>query len=172
ISFTAIKGNPKDMAALAGMSWNNPDANSADQDYSKRETIALHIAKQYNTIAVVTGKSDLIAEFTDVTANHAGHPYLARTTGTGCLLGSLLTACLTTDVPKFIAAYEATQFLGETAEKAATLYGVNWPGTFTAHFIDVLGGPISRCVYCLYVEQSTIESRTVLKSTERLSIVD
>src|SRR5699024_703594 len=65
ISFTANKGNPKDMAALAGMSWNNPDANSADQDYSKRETIALHIAKQYNTIAVVTGKSDLIAEFTD-----------------------------------------------------------------------------------------------------------
>ncbi|HLR54765.1 MAG TPA: hydroxyethylthiazole kinase [Pseudogracilibacillus sp.] len=144
ISFTAIKGNPKDMAALAGMSWNNPDANSADQDYSKRETIALHIAKQYNTIAVVTGKSDLIAEFTDVTANHAGHPYLARTTGTGCLLGSLLTACLTTDVPKFIAAYEATQFFGETAEKAATLYGVNGPGTFTAHFIDVLGGPINR----------------------------
>src|SRR5699024_11975960 len=121
ISFTAIKGNPKDMDALAGMSWNNPDANSADQDYSKRETIALHIAKQYNMIAVVTGQSDLIAEFTDVTANHAGHTYLSRTTGTGCLLGSLLTACLTTDVHKFRAAYESTEFVEATAEEATTL---------------------------------------------------
>src|SRR5699024_12829174 len=103
-----------------------------------------HSARQDDTIAVVTGKSAGIAESPDVTATHAGHPYLARTTGTGCLLGCLLTACLTTDVPKCIAAYEASQFFGETAEKAATLYGVNGPGTFTAHFIDVLGGPISR----------------------------
>jgi len=142
ISFTAIKGNPEDMACIADVTWSARDTNSAEQDYTKRESIALRIAKQYNTVAIVTGKADLIAEFSDVTANHTGHPYLARITGAGCLLGSLLTACLTTDTPKFIAAYEAAQFFGDTAEKAATLYGVNGPGTFTPHFIDALGGPL------------------------------
>jgi len=139
IAFTAIKGNAGEMAYLVDIPWKTKVVESLDDDLSKLECIAFGVAKKYDTIAVVTGKVDIIAENKQIITNNTGHEYLTKITGAGCLLGSIITACLTTELPKFISAYEAVQFYGHASETAADQRQVKGTGTFLPTFIDVLG---------------------------------
>src|SRR5699024_6820386 len=139
ISFTAIKGNAGEMAHLVDIPWKTRGVESLDDDLSKLEDIAYGVAKKYYSIAVVTGNVDIIAENKQIITNNTGHEYLTRITGAGCLLGSIITASLTTELPKFISTYEAVQFYGQAAEIAATHRQVKGTGTFIPHFIDVRG---------------------------------
>lgn len=139
ISFTAIKGNAGEMAYLVDIPWKTKGVESLDDDLSKLEDIAYGVSEKYETIAVVTGKTDIIAENKQITTNNTGHEYLTKITGAGCLLGSILTACLTTEMPYFISAFEAVQFYGQAAENAASHKNVEGTGTFLPNFIDSLG---------------------------------
>ncbi len=139
ISFTAVKGNAGEMAHLVGVAWETKGVESIDDDISKLEKIAQLAAEKYNTLAVVTGEIDIICYNGKVKANRTGHEYLTRITGAGCLLGSILTACLTTETEKIDAAYEAVHFYGAAAENAAIRNEVNGTGTFLPAFIDELG---------------------------------
>lgn len=139
VAFTAIKGNAGEMAYLVDIPWQTKGVESIDEDTSQLEEIALAIAQKYDTIAIVTGETDIIAENNEVFKNNTGHLYLTKITGAGCLLGSIITACLTTDMPKNIAAYEAVKFYGQAAETAARQKQVKGTGTFLPAFIDALG---------------------------------
>jgi|SRR5690625_3153697 len=141
VQFTAIKGNAGEMAHLVGVAWETKGVESIDDDLNKLEQIALQVAEKYRTIAVVTGEMDVISENGKTRINKTGHEYLTKITGAGCLLGSIVTACLTVDEPKMDAAYEAVRFYGQAAEQAAKRNDVFGTGTFLPHFIDALGGP-------------------------------
>lgn len=138
ISFTAIKGNAGEMAHLVDVAWKTKGVESLDDHLGDLNEIAIKVAKKHHTIAVVTGKTDVIANNHTLKTNDTGHHYLTKITGAGCLLGSILTACVTTDTPTFDAAYSAVHFYGQAAEIAAAQPGVHGTGTFIPHFLDEL----------------------------------
>lgn len=138
IHFTAIKGNAGEMAHLVDVAWEVKGVDSVDADASQIEDIALKVAEKYNTLAIVTGEKDAIAKNGVVKTNDTGHVYLTKVTGAGCLLGSLITACLTIEADPVEAACEATRFFGEAAGATIKRNDVFGPGTFQAHFLDAL----------------------------------
>lgn len=56
--------------------------------------LALRVANQYDCIVVITGKIDVIADKSRVYLVRNGHPMMAKITGTGCVLSSLIAACI------------------------------------------------------------------------------
>lgn len=139
VKFTAIKGNAGEMAHLVNIPWKTKGVDSIDDDNIENiKKIAYKVAKTYETIAVVTGKIDVICVNGNIRTNKTGHIYLTKVTGTGCLLGSILAACLTTRGKKIEQAYSALYYYGLAAEYAASKPEVEGPGTFSSRFIDAL----------------------------------
>lgn len=139
ISFTAIKGNAGEMAHLVNIPWQTKGVESIDNDTNQLKDIAINVANKFNTIAIVTGEIDVICEKGDIRINKTGHHYLTKVTGAGCLLGSIITAYLTSNLQEIDSTYNAVHFYGKAAEFAANQQGVFGTGTFTSHFIDALG---------------------------------
>lgn len=139
VSFTAIKGNAGEMAFLVDIAWETKGVESIDDDLDRLEEVAIRVAQQYKTLAVVTGEIDVVSDGNLVKTNRTGHIYLTQITGAGCLLGSIVTACLAVESNVVDAAYEAVRFYGKAAERAATTDSVSGTGTFLPHFIDELG---------------------------------
>lgn len=133
---TVIKGNAGELAHLVQIPWQTKGVESVGD--GNADEIAMKIAETYQTTAIVTGKTDVICGDGDVLHNDTGNPILGKITGAGCLLGSILTACLTTNDPISQQTQTAVQFYGLAAEFAANHADVNGPGTFIPHFIDSL----------------------------------
>lgn len=138
ISFTAVKGNAGEMAHLVDITWETKGVESIDDDVEQLDTIAKRVAEKYDTLAIVTGKTDVLSDGKNEMKNDSGHVQLTNITGAGCLLGSIVTACLTTSDNHLQAAYDGVRFYGQAAEKAICSQSVNGPGTFIAAFIDAL----------------------------------
>ncbi|MEN2767060.1 hydroxyethylthiazole kinase [Ornithinibacillus xuwenensis] len=133
---TAIKGNAGELAHLAGIPWKSKGVDSIGD--GNTEEVAIKVAEVYETTAVLTGKTDIICSGTKLMHNQLGNDILTKVTGAGCLLGSLLTACFTTDDSIDKQALTAVSFYGLAAHHVATKPEVNGPGTFIPHFIDAL----------------------------------
>lgn len=138
IKFTAIKGNAGEMAFLVDIPWQTKGVESIDEDTSKLATIANKVAIKFNTIAVVTGKTDVISNGDRFFENNSGHHYLTQITGAGCLLGSLITASLVVSNNHLQAINDTVYFYGLAAEYTMSHHTVNGSGTFIPHFIDTL----------------------------------
>ncbi|WP_068673812.1 hydroxyethylthiazole kinase [Oceanobacillus sp. Castelsardo] len=133
---TVIKGNAGELAHLSEIPWQTKGVESIGEGNTKE--IAQKVAEKYNTTAIVTGKIDTICTGNQLVQNETGHELLTKVTGAGCLLGSIVTACLTTEHPTLEQASTAVHFYGLAAEYAATLPGVHGSGTFLPTFIDAL----------------------------------
>ncbi|RDW21230.1 hydroxyethylthiazole kinase [Oceanobacillus chungangensis] len=133
---TAIKGNAGELAHLVNIPWKTKGVESIGD--GNTQEIAQKVAEMYSTISVVTGKTDFICTGNQMIQNNTGHAILERVTGAGCLLGSILTACLTTDDSIEEQALAAVQFYGLAAEYAASHKHVHGSGTFIPSFIDAL----------------------------------
>lgn len=133
---TVIKGNAGEMAHLVQIPWETKGVDSlGDED---AEGIVAKVATDYDTTAIVTGTTDLICTGGKIIRNKTGHSILAKVTGAGCLLGSILTACLTTRYSIEEQALAAIEFYGLAAEFAASHEEVAGSGTFIPRFIDAL----------------------------------
>ncbi len=130
---TIIKGNAGELAHLVEIPWETKGVESVGD--GNADEIALKVAETYQSAAIVTGKTDVICIGSEVVHNHTGHPILGKITGAGCLLGSILTACLTTNKSIEQQALTAVQFYGLAAEYAAERPDVNGPGTFLSHLL-------------------------------------
>ncbi|MEN2465677.1 hydroxyethylthiazole kinase [Ornithinibacillus sp. JPR2-1] len=133
---TVIKGNAGELAHLVNVPWQTKGVDSFGD--GNIEEIARKVAKTYQTTAVLTGKRDVISTTESTTINGTGHPLLAKVTGAGCLLGSIIAACLTTDDSPYEQAQTAVAFYGLAAEYTASQEQVKASGTFIPHFIDAL----------------------------------
>ncbi|MFD2044200.1 hydroxyethylthiazole kinase [Ornithinibacillus salinisoli] len=133
---TVIKGNASELAHLAGIPWRSKGVDSIGA--GDVESVATTVVQIYQTTAVVTGNTDVICTENKLTHNYYGHKLLSKITGAGCLLGSILTACLTTNDTTEEQALTALSFYGLAAEYAASKFEVSGPGTFIPHFIDAL----------------------------------
>lgn len=151
VDVTAVKGNAGEIAYLAGMSLEARGVDAAEQPVAALQDVAVAAANKLGLLVIVTGKHDVIAS-TDgnVFINDSGHPMLTQVTGAGCLLGSVITACLVAGMEANKAeshalslaeyAHAAVQFYGLAAEAAIQQTGVLGPGTFASHFLDALQG--------------------------------
>ncbi|QKY71068.1 hydroxyethylthiazole kinase [Lentibacillus sp. CBA3610] len=133
---TVIKGNAGELAHLVEIPWETKGVESVGE--GNADEIASKVARTYQTAAIVTGKTDVICADGELLHNHTGHSLLGKITGAGCLLGSILTACLTTNETIGNQALAAVRFYGLAAEHAAEKPEVNGSGTFLPHFIDAL----------------------------------
>ena len=133
---TAIKGNAGELAHLVGISVETKGVDSVGE--GNVEEIARKVAGNYQTISILTGPTDVISDGESVFYNESGHPLLSKVTGSGCLLGSIVTACLSVPGEPLEKALAAVKFYGQAAEKAASSQHVYGPGTFLPHFIDAL----------------------------------
>lgn len=140
IDVTAIKGNAGELAYLVDMPWETKGVESLDE--GSTVDIAKKVAQTYHTTAIVTGKTDIIYTQKGHFENKTGHEYLTKMTGAGCLLGSIVTACLTTDKPIEDQVYTAVYFYGLAAEYAAKQ--AKGSGTFAAAFMDALAFNLSQ----------------------------
>ncbi|MFD1040395.1 hydroxyethylthiazole kinase [Virgibacillus byunsanensis] len=133
---TVIKGNAGELAHLVQIPWETKGVESLGD--GNGEEIAYKVAETYQTTAVVTGKTDIICTGINIVKNDTGHPILGKITGAGCLLGSILSACLTTKDPIEEQVLTAVEFYGTAAEHAVNNSDVTGPGSFIPHFIDAL----------------------------------
>ena len=138
IQFTAIKGNPGEMAFLAGEEIATKGVDSADAGLAQLKQIAEKIALKHQTIAVITGEQDVISDGERTIINEVGHGMLTCITGSGCLLGALIGAALTVEGDALEAVQAVVRFYCESAELAMTNKIVNGPGTFQMSFLDEL----------------------------------
>lgn len=147
VEFTAIKGNAGEMACLVEIEWQTKGVESIDAESLEMENIAVKVAQEYNTLAVVTGAVDYISDGSETLQNTSGHYLMTRITGAGCLLGSVITAGLTVD-SRLKAVADIVHFYGRAGElsaKKVSEVGVRsgmrggGTGTFAAYFIDALG---------------------------------
>ncbi|GEN31618.1 hydroxyethylthiazole kinase [Cerasibacillus quisquiliarum] len=139
---TVIKGNAGEIAHLVDIPWKVKGVDSVGE--GNIEEVAVKAAQKYNTNIVITGETDIICTGKKIIQNTTGHPYLAKITGGGCLLGSIIACCLTTDDHIEDQLISAVTFYGLAAEYAASQNAVTGPGTFKAHFIDALSFPIQK----------------------------
>src|SRR5690606_28865904 len=89
---TVIKGNAGELAYLVDIPLETKGVESVGN--GNIEEIAFRVAKTFHTTAVLTGEVDVISTDVETITNQAGHPLLTKVTGTGCLLGSIIAACL------------------------------------------------------------------------------
>lgn len=133
---TVIKGNAGEMAHLVHIPWKTKGVDSVG--VGNTECIAEKVAATFSTTAVVTGETDIVHTGKELFTNSTGHHLLSQITGAGCLLGSILTACLTTEHKQQEQIQTALHFYGLAAIYAATTPAVNGPGTFLPAFLDAL----------------------------------
>ncbi|WP_163527700.1 hydroxyethylthiazole kinase [Halobacillus ihumii] len=138
----AIKGNAGELAHIVGISLETKGVDSVDS--GNPEEIAVKVANEFKSLAIVTGEVDVISDGEETISNETGHSLLSKVTGAGCLLGSIVTACLSTNGTPLQQAYTTVKFYGLAAEWAASKSSVVGPGTFAAHFIDALALELSQ----------------------------
>jgi thiamine-phosphate diphosphorylase/hydroxyethylthiazole kinase len=93
------------------------------------------------SVVVMTGKTDLVTAGGAVFTVANGHEYLGMVTGTGCCLGTVISAMIAAYPEDKLAATIAGLLLYEiAAEIAAERADVKGPGTFVPAFLDELLG--------------------------------
>ncbi|MBA2175977.1 hydroxyethylthiazole kinase [Halobacillus locisalis] len=134
VDVSVVKGNAGEIAALADIPLKVKGVD-ADEDGDAVE-IAAEAAKRMQTMVVVTGKTDVVSDGEDFTTSSRGTPLLGSITGAGCLLGSIMAACMAIEKDKKGAALFALEFYNKAAERAETK--AEGPGTFVPHLLDEL----------------------------------
>ncbi|CAI6334755.1 unnamed protein product [Periconia digitata] len=163
--FTVIKGNQSEILAVAkaaGLpdlslitasdSSESQQQRGVDSQGSLSSSQALNLvsklAKWEHTTILMTGSTDYLSDGTSTVAIKNGHAYLGSITGTGCTLGTAISAYLAASnssaspeelkVDSFTAVLAAILHFEIAAEDAAQKASVEGPGTFVPAFLDSL----------------------------------
>jgi len=123
------------MAHLVNIPWKHRGVDAVGEDKSVLE-IAQAVSERYQTVAVVTGKTDVITDGTRISELFNGHPYLPIISGTGCLTTALIGATLAVEEDSFIASLAALTYFEVASEKAGET--AKSPGSFAVQLMDEL----------------------------------
>ncbi|KAH4064142.1 4-methyl-5-beta-hydroxyethylthiazole kinase [Parastagonospora nodorum] len=146
--FDLIKGNEREILAVARASGFSVDdstqqrgVDSGDALYTleQRAYIVARLALRERNVVLMTGATDVISDGIRTYAISNGHEYLGKITGSGCTLGTTLSAYLAANRgDKLLAAVAGVLHYEIAAEQAAGRQAVKGPGTFVPAFIDEL----------------------------------
>ncbi|QYS98957.1 4-methyl-5-beta-hydroxyethylthiazole kinase [Trichoderma simmonsii] len=138
--FTVIKGNEGEIQTVYGAAVTQRGVDSASSlTIPQRASLAKSVARSTGAVVVLTGTTDVVSDGVRTLRVDNGHEYLGRVTGTGCTLGttiSAMEAAFRSD--PLIAAVAGMVLFEIAAERAAVRDDVRGPGTFVPAFIDEL----------------------------------
>ncbi|WP_127534473.1 hydroxyethylthiazole kinase [Paenibacillus kobensis] len=137
LNVAAIRGNAAEVANVVGQAWQikGVDAGAGDGNIVE---LAQTAARQLKTVAVITGKDDVVSNGTDTYVIHNGDAILTRVTGTGCLLTSVIGAFAAVEPDLVQASAAALVVYGVAAEIAASETKEQGPGSFQIEFLNQL----------------------------------
>ncbi|KAI1326397.1 TMP-TENI-domain-containing protein [Xylariaceae sp. FL0255] len=138
-----IKGNQSEiLACLPGNSQpqqRGVDSGSHELTPLEIGTAVSDLAKSRRNIVVMTGKTDYVTDGTCIFCVQNGHEYLGMVTGTGCCLGTTISAMIAVRREySFEATIAGLLLYNIAAENAAARGDVKGPGTFVPAFLDEL----------------------------------
>lgn len=140
--FDVIKGNEGEIRTVFGDSdvqQRGVDSTST-LDETAKATLVRALAKREKNVVVMTGKTDYVSDGINTYAVENGHPYLGLVTGTGCTLGTAISAAVAkrTTYGRIVHVIAALLHFEIAAELAAERADVKGPGTFLPAFLDEL----------------------------------
>lgn len=147
VHFSAIRGNASEIRFLAGQQAMGSGVDVSDVDVitennlSDAIDIASGLARQINTVIAVSGALDIITDGTQTVILRNGCTTMARITGSGCMLTSLIGAfCGASLENPFMATVSAMAAMGIAGELAEEKRVKNGTGnaTFRADLIDAV----------------------------------
>lgn len=139
VHFAAIKGNLSEMAFIAGRDVVTRGVDSSmDEKAADPVEIARICSEKYNTVVAITGKVDTVCYKGRIARIYSGSPMMGRITGTGCMLGGVISAFVGALEDPFVATASALGSMGaagKIAEERAKDLGT---GSFRTFLIDAL----------------------------------
>jgi thiamine-phosphate diphosphorylase / hydroxyethylthiazole kinase len=140
--FDLIKGNEGEIKTVfgeAGAQQRGVDSGASTLDAPGKAKLVRDLAARERNVVVMTGAVDYVSDGQRTFAISNGHEYLGRITGSGCVLGTTLSATLAVNrQDKMIAAIAGLLHYEIAAEVAAEREDVKGPGTFVPALIDEL----------------------------------
>jgi thiamine-phosphate diphosphorylase/hydroxyethylthiazole kinase len=146
--FDLIKGNEREIMAVARASGfelkdssqqRGVDSGASLFTLEQKAYIVSRIAARERNIVLMTGAVDVISDGARTYSISNGHKYLGMVTGSGCTLGTTISAYLAANRDdKLQAAIAGILHFEIAAEVAATREDVQGPGTFVPAFVDEL----------------------------------
>ncbi len=140
--FDVIKGNESEICQVYGQTEVKQRGvdGAGKLKFSAKAKLVRDLARRERNVVVMTGPTDFVSdgELTYMIEN--GHEYLERITGSGCVLGTVISAALAgwKREDKLMAAVAALMLFEIAGERAARRPEVRGPGTFVPALIDEL----------------------------------
>jgi hydroxyethylthiazole kinase len=133
-SVSVVKGNAGEMLSLAGYSGVVKGVDSlAEEAFEPLE----RIATQYNVVAMATGRVDYISDGRRLIAVDGGSELFKYTTGTGCMLGSVVASFMAVNRDFLRASGEASLVFKRAGEIAESRAGRN-PASFRVELVNAI----------------------------------
>ncbi len=117
IDLAIIRGNATEVANVINERWEikGVDAGTGNGNVVN---IAKQATEELNTVAVITGKEDVVTDGERTILIRNGHSILTNVTGTGCLLTSVIGAFVAVEKDYVKATVATVTFYGVVAELA------------------------------------------------------
>ncbi|WP_209125582.1 hydroxyethylthiazole kinase [Alkalihalobacillus sp. BA299] len=132
-----LRGNGGEIAALLGESGMIKGVDGSTT--LPKDTLAKKASQAFNTIAVITGETDVVTDGKQTYEISNGHPWMTKVVGTGCLLGAVLGAFLASNNEQPVQALtEGLAFYGIAGEIAYENASQKGIGTYQEAFLNVL----------------------------------
>ena len=142
--FSVIKGNCSEILAISALHGSRTelaqrgvDSSPSSLSSEDKAYLVKALAEREKNIVVMTGIEDYISDGRRIYKIQNGHELLAKMTGSGCALGTIVAGCVAVERgDQLLAALAGTVLLGVAAERAAARPEVRGPGTFVQALID------------------------------------
>jgi thiamine-phosphate diphosphorylase/hydroxyethylthiazole kinase len=136
-----IKGNEGEIRTVYGN--NNEQQRGVDSsstlDAAQKAKLVRDLARRERCVVVMTGKTDFVSDGYHTYAIGNGTPRLGEVTGTGCVLGTAISAAIASrSRNRLVAVVAALLHFEIAAELADEREATSGPGTFLPAFLDEL----------------------------------
>ena len=137
-----LKGNRSEIIAFSNGELSGSGIDVSPHDQTKPEMdiiqIAFRIAQRYQSIVMITGKHDIIADAQHAIILKNGTPKLAGVTGSGCVCGAV-AACFASTKQHFEAAVLAASLNSIAGEIADIFPSTRGLASFRMAWLDEIG---------------------------------
>ncbi|KAK1970347.1 TMP-TENI-domain-containing protein [Colletotrichum sublineola] len=137
-----IKGNEGEVATVYGQAALEQQKgvdSSSTLSHAHKARLVRDLARRERNVVLMTGATDYVSDGARTFAVENGHELLGQVTGTGCVLGTTVSASLAAwEDDRLLAALAGLLHFEIAAERAAVRGDVQGPGTFVPAFIDEL----------------------------------
>lgn len=140
--FSLIKGNENEIRTVygeAGIIQRGVDSGASMLNEGGKARLVHDLAIRERCVVLMTGQSDYISDGEATCIINNGHSLLGEITGSGCVLGTVMSAMMAIEKEnRLVAAIAGLLHYEIAAERAAQREDVKGPGTFVPALIDEL----------------------------------